>query len=73
MKKEVINENCERVIRFSVEKDSKLTDSQKNMIEEACKKPYTYDEDCPPLDSELLEIVDRKIEELKNNRKLIYA
>ena len=70
MKKQIVNENGEIVIRMNAPDLQPLTDKQINMIEAASKKEYVYDEDCPPLDDELLLMFDHDIAEMKKTTSL---
>ena len=61
MRYESVNEFGERVIRVTSERQNELTPDQRKMIREAAEKPYEYDEDCPPLDDDMLAELDRRM------------
>ena len=70
MKDLTINEYGETVIRMIGPDLNPLTKEQIDMLQTASEKEYVYDEDCPPLDDEMLLRVEQDIiEKQKSIRK----
>jgi hypothetical protein len=57
------------IISETLNSDEKLTQEEREMLEEAKKKPITYDEDCPELTPEM----EKKFLEAAKNRNKIRA
>ena len=47
------------MVTFTVDGPFKLTEAQKEEIKRAGQQPVTYDEDCPPLNDEMMEALRR--------------
>ncbi len=56
-------------VHYFLAKDAKMSEEQKNRISEAAKRPFVYDEDCPPLTREDLKKMKRRM--VDPNRHLI--
>lgn len=70
MKDLTLNEYGETVIRMIGSDLNPLTKEQIDMLQAASEKEYVYDEDCPPLDDEmLLKMEQDTMEKQKNIRK----
>ena len=62
MRNTVINENGETVVVINAPNLNPLTREQIDMIEAATQREYEYDEDCPPMDEDMLMQMDRDTE-----------
>ena len=47
-------------VYYFLAKDAKMSEEQKARIREAAKRPFVYDEDCPPLTREELKRMKRR-------------
>ena len=54
MKRVIINEMGERMVTMDREDRGPLTEEEMEMIRQAGKIPYIYDEDCPPMPDDMI-------------------